>query len=232
MLTAVGIVLLSGGLDSTAALMWARPRYERLLAVMFDYGQPNRDQELSAAHRVAESYSVPRLRIAVADSLPRGGLLRGVQDDDSRTDGLSPAFVPGRNLVFLTCAAAHASVMFPVGNLDLIIGANGQDAARFPDCRPGALAKLGEALRHGVARQVEIITPWAGMTKTEILASFAADESSRAACAASWSCYRGDGPCGRCGACAQRRDAFEASGNEDRCALVGMRGGDPHRGGA
>ena len=147
-------VLVSGGFDSVAALHWARSRYSAVLAILFDYGQPNRDQELTAAGHAAGAISVPTLGIAMADCLPRGrGILNRVEDHDGLEDGVSPAFVPGRNLVFLTCAAAHAAVRFPSGNINLVIGANAHDARRFPDCRGGALAKLAEALRHGVGRE-------------------------------------------------------------------------------
>lgn len=221
-------VLVSGGFDSVAALHWATEVYASSLAVLFDYGQPNRDQELAAAQRSAERLRVPVLRIAVADSLPRGrGILARVEDHDGRDEGLSPAFVPGRNLVFLTCAAAHAAVYWPTGNIDVVIGANAQDARRFPDCRAGALAKLAETLRHGIGRELNIVAPWIDRTKTQILQSVGAWAQGEVA--RSWSCYRGDGPCGTCSACVLRAEALAAVGLEDRCERVALTGGDRAR---
>jgi len=222
------VVLLSGGFDSVAALYWAKQNkaYSSVLACMFDYGQPNRDQELSIAGTIALELGVERICLVVADSLPRGaGILRSVEDDDGREDGVSPAFVPGRNLVFLTCAAAHAAVRFKNGPIALVIGANGTDARRFPDCHVGAFAKLAEALRHGVGREIVIASPWIDRTKEQVLSSL--DDTGRALVARSWSCYRGKGPCGRCSACVLRAAAFQACGMADACKPTVMFGGDP-----
>lgn len=225
-------VLLSGGMDSTAALWWAKERYERVAALLFDYGQPNRDHELAAAYRAAEDAGTHlNLRFALADTLPRGrGLLAGVRDHDEAHQGISPAFVPGRNLVMLTIAAAHACVMFPNGNIDLVIGACKEDAAGFPDCRAPTLAKLGEALRAGNARQIEVVAPWLNATKETILATVGTiSPQALESVSRSWSCYRADGPCGACSACVLRVRAFAAAGIEDRCARAVMTGGDPGR---
>jgi 7-cyano-7-deazaguanine synthase len=222
-------VLVSGGMDSIAALHWANTAYPNLIAILFDYGQQNADQELTAAGMAAEKISVPRIRIALADSLPKGrGILHHVEDHDGRDDGVSPAFVPGRNLVFLTCAAAHASVYWNNGSFDMVIGANTQDARRFPDCRPGAFTKLAETLRHGIGREVSIVAPWIDRTKTQILLSL--DAAGRDAASRSWSCYRSTGPCGKCSACVLRSEAFVGAGIDDLCAPVRMTGGDPGRG--
>jgi 7-cyano-7-deazaguanine synthase len=236
-------VLVSGGMDSIAALMWARHTYKNLLAVLFDYGQPNRDNELIAAGRTANELGIPRLLIAVADSLPRPilaaagaipagplparGILRKVEDHDGRAEGLSPAFVPGRNIFFVTSAAAHAAVHFPNGNIDVVIGCNKQDAQRFPDCTMRAMLKLGEALRVAIAREIGVSTPWIDHTKAEILKALKPEDLPHVA--RSWSCYRNDGPCGTCSACVLRKEAFEAAGLEDQCKRAQMFGGDPAR---
>ena len=166
--------------------------------------------------------------IAVADSLPRGaGILNRVDDHDGREDGTSPAFIPGRNLVFLTCAAAHAAVKWPNGRIDVVIGANAQDAKRFPDCRAGAFAKLSETLRHGVGREIVVVSPWVDRTKEQILRTL--DAAGQELVARSWSCYRKSGPCGLCSACVLRRKAFTEAGISDRCVPFQMFGGDPQR---
>lgn len=222
------VVLLSGGMDSTAVLHWAKPVYPKLLALLFDYGQPNRDQELYAAGRSARELGVPTINVVLADALPRGrGILKGVQDHDGLTEGLSPAFVPGRNLLFITSAAAHGSVYFPNGNFDIVIGANEQDAKRFPDCSLGALVKLAQALRHGVAREVNVVAPYVDRTKEQILRSL--DSAAIEAVRHSWSCYRNVGPCGTCSPCVLRAEAFAAVGLVDACAPYRMIGGDPAR---
>ncbi len=229
-------VLLSGGMDSVAVLHWAKARYASLFAILFDYGQPNRDQELTAAGALAREVLVPTLSVVLADALPRGrGILKGVEEHDGLTEGLSPAFVPGRNLLYITSAAAHASVYVPNGNFDLVVGANGQDAKRFPDCSAGAFVKLSQALRHGVAREVNIIAPYVDRTKEQIIRSFLGTDkpldgiTAVDAIARSWSCYLSSGPCGKCSACVLRAEAFAAVGMVDKCAPARLCGGDPAR---
>jgi 7-cyano-7-deazaguanine synthase len=129
--------------------------------------------------------------------------------------------------VLLSSCAAHAAVYFRNGNIDIVIGCNAQDAKRFPDCRRGTMAKLAEALRSGIGREIDIATPWIDHTKAQILAAIGPED--REHVARSWSCYRSDGPCGRCSACVLRREAFAEAGLEDKCRRAVMKGGDPAR---
>jgi 7-cyano-7-deazaguanine synthase len=223
------VVLLSGGMDSCAALCWARGQYKSLLAIMFDYGQSNRDQELSAAGRLCEELGVENLSLVTGDTIPRGlGILgKTIPDHDGRDDGTSPNVVPNRNGILANSAAAHAARYFPNGNLALVLGCNMQDAKRYPDCHPASLTRLTEALRHTVAREIQVVVPWIDRTKTQILQALGAED--RAHVARSWSCYRGDGPCHRCSACALREEAFAAVGLLDQSVAVALSGGDPAR---
>lgn len=222
------LVLLSGGFDSTAALHWAIKNHPSVRAISFDYGQPNRDDELYRAQIVAERLGVPWGRVTMADTLPRLGLLHTVQDHSKDATGTNKAFVPGRNAVFLSVAGAHAATSWPTGNLDLVIGACPEDAAGFPDCRPGFLCKMGETLRAALAREVQIVAPFIDRTKSQVLQSFnyttAADDL-----ALSYSCYRGGFPCRKCSACVVRGAAFAELGITDRSIGAIMGGGDPHR---
>ena len=225
------VVLVSGGMDSVAALCWARRTYADVWAVLIDYGQPNRDQEMAAAWRSCEALGVEGLRICISDSLPRGrgaGILHEVRDDDGRTDGTSPAFIPARNLLFATSAAAHAAVHWPNGSYALVLGCNAQDAKRFPDCHPTGLRGMGEVLRVCTAREVQVVAPWVDRTKAQIVQYTHADDLPLVA--RSWSCYRGSGPCGRCSPCVLRAEAFAAAGVADCCHPVRLHGGDPGRG--
>lgn len=223
------LVLLSGGADSTAALCLAIGRYAEVAAIGFDYGQPNRDHEMTAAQRIAGAVGVPFARIVMADTIATGrGLLGAVRDHDPTATGLNPAFVPGRNAVFLTAAAAHACSRWPSGNLAVVIGATGEDSAGFPDCRRGFFDVLSLALRYGYAREITIDAPFTKLSKAEVIAQL--DESSRDIVATSWSCYRASGPCGACTACMVRAAAFAELGLKDFCAPERLTGGDPERG--
>jgi 7-cyano-7-deazaguanine synthase len=223
-------VLLSGGLDSTAALLWARTQYREVHAVLFDYGQPNRDQELTAAARACTRLGITRSMHALGDAFPRTrGILAKVEDHDGRDDGSSPAIVPGRNALFAVSASAHGSVRFPNGNMALVMGCNGQDAKRFPDCHPVAMLRLGEMLRVCIAREIQMVTPWIDRTKEQMLRTFVGDAEATDILLNSWSCYRDVGPCGRCSACVLRNEAIVKVGLADRCMPIKMHGGDPAR---
>lgn len=219
-------VLLSGGMDSVAALHWSIAQGGTVRAICFDYGQPNRDNELYAAQATAARRSVPLAREHLADAVRTGaGLFRGVKDHDDAHQGLHPAFVPGRNAVFLSIAAAHAATWFPVGTIALVVGANADDARGFPDCGQSFFHTLARALSRGTAREIEIEAPFVGMTKAGIVAQ--ASDAAREDMARSWSCYRGDRvPCGTCSPCVLRAAAFSLVGLADRSAPAIMHGGD------
>jgi 7-cyano-7-deazaguanine synthase len=224
------VVLLSGGLDSTAALCWAIQRYTDVRAFGIDYGQANRDAELTSARRACDTLGVPYVGIAVADALrpqqPAGIL--GEIPAPGLACGIDRAFVPGRNALFATIAVAHACTWWPDA-FDIVIGACAEDQAGFPDCRPVVLAHLAFALTNACARLVAIKTPWADMAKQQILYAVQPDEKAFDLVRRSWSCYRSEGPCGTCGACVKRAAGFAGLGIEDLCTPVKMTGGDPQR---
>lgn len=219
-------VLLSGGMDSTAALHLEDKG--GLRAIGFRYGQPNADHELVAAGLLCERLAISYAITSLADGLgTRLGLLGTIRDHDPLNHGEHSAFLPGRNAVFLSVAAAHAASWWPTGKIVLVVGACLQDASGFPDCRSEFFAAMSNVLGIGMGREVEIRAPFLAMTKTEILRH--ASPAARVSISRSWSCYRSDGPCGTCTPCVLRREAFTSAGVIDRTARAKMFGGDPHR---
>lgn len=212
------ILLLSGGLDSVAALHHTRP--DR--AVGFSYGQPHRDAELTAAGHIAARRGVPFDVLLLPD-------LRRLNPTAGRDSaGVSLAFVPGRNALFLArAAAAYAK---PGEQLRLVMGANADDFAAFPDCRGAFFAAAQTMLRAALVGicDVWISTPWLASTKVEILRWCASQPDALADVRDSVSCYRGT-RCGACDACALRAAAFAACGLEDGTSVQTMHGGDPAR---
>jgi 7-cyano-7-deazaguanine synthase len=222
-----GLVLFSGGMDSTLALHWALMRYADVIAVAYDYGQPHRDAELCAADYIATKRGVTLYRERIM--VPVAGLLTGVHDHDGSA-GINRAFVPGRNLLFLAMALGPGIARWPLLGFDIVIGACAEDAGGFPDCRLEFFRAAEKALSTAVDRPVGVAAPFVKMTKAEALETAelrfplgmldAAD---------SWSCYRGDGPCRKCTACVMRAQAFAARSMYDRSQLPRMTGGDVHR---
>ncbi len=228
-----GVVLLSGGLDSVAALCWAQARYPELEAISFDYGQPNRNQEIPSAQRAAEKRGVRWRVVGLHDAMrpeKPTGIMGVVPDHDtSRFGGTDKAFVPGRNVLLAAVALAHASTWWANGNIDIVMGACAEDQAGFHDCRPGNLLKLAEGFRACFGRSVVIKTPWATMTKSQVLYAIKPDAEALASVQRSYSCYRDDGPCLRCSACVKRKAAFDEQGILDLSQRTHMHGGDPQR---
>jgi len=228
------VVVLSGGLDSVAALCWARARYTELQAITFEYGQPARNQEVPAAQRSAAKLGVGWRVVGLSDALrpeKPGGILGGVQDHDtSRFGGVDRAFVPGRNGLFALVALSHSCSWWPNGNVDIVMGACAEDQAGFPDCRPANLDKLAMGLRACFGRSVTVRLPWAESTKSQILYAVKPDAEALWIVQRSYSCYREDGPCLRCGACVKRKAAFDAHPDIlDLSQRTHMTGGDPAR---
>lgn len=222
------LVLLSGGFDSTAALGWAQLKHREVSALTFMYGQPHLNPEVVAAGRAATARGVPHHTLALADSLLS---FRTVRDHDPNAVR-NYAFVPGRNLVFLSVALAHAFALWPEAErLTLVIGCCLEDAAAFPDCTEAFVKSASVTLTHAAGKEVWVSAPWARMPKARIIEYWKTqhtDHQMLSLLSRSWSCYRGTA-CGACTACVLRARAFEEHKLEDMCKVPTMFGGDVTR---
>ncbi|MCG8370195.1 MAG: 7-cyano-7-deazaguanine synthase QueC [Proteobacteria bacterium] len=212
------LVVLSGGQDSTTCLYWAIDRFgrESVDTLTFDYGQRHRI-ELDCAAKVAEIAGVSNARLPIdtfgrlgGDALtdPDVGVLPGADADT----GLPNTFVPGRNLIFLTFAAAWA---WQRGISHLVTGVAQTDYSGYPDCREASIAALQRALRLGMESGVEIHTPLMHLSKKETV-ELARDLGALPAMAETHTCYNGERPpCGVCPACELRARGFAEAGIAD-----------------
>lgn len=217
------VVLLSGGLDSAAALGIARAEGFACHALTIDYGQRHRC-ELVAAARVAQRERVASHVVAPLDLRCFGGssLTSDIpvpkdRDEASMAVDIPATYVPARNLIFLSLACAHAEV---IGAADVFIGVNAVDYSGYPDCRAPFIAAFEHAARLATRAGVEgrdfrVHTPLIEFTKARII---------RLACESgvdlslTHSCYDPDPgglACGRCDACAIRRRGFHDAGVPD-----------------
>ena len=209
------LVVLSGGQDSTTCLYWAIDRFglAAVDTVTFDYGQRHR-VELDCAAKVAAFAGVNNTCLPIDTLAALGGdsLTDTNIDVASETDpdtGLPNTFVPGRNLIFLTYAAALA---YRRGIPNLVTGVAQTDYSGYPDCREETIIALQQALRLGMENEVTIHTPLMHLSKKETV-ELARDLGGLPAMAYTHTCYNGDRPpCGRCPACVLRAKGFaEAS---------------------
>jgi len=223
---ASALVLFSGGQDSTTCLAWALDRFDRVETIGFDYGQRNRI-ELDVR---------PRVRAALAQAFPDWGRKLGedhridlsalAQVSESamtrdiaiatRADGLPNTFVPGRNLLFLTFAAALA---YRRGLKRLVAGVCETDYSGYPDCRDDTVKALQVAINLGMETRFVVETPlmWIDKAATWRLARDLGGETLvEIVREDTHTCYNGDRSrrhewgwgCGACPACALRAAGY------------------------
>jgi 7-cyano-7-deazaguanine synthase len=192
------LILLSGGLDSAVALALCDQPME---AMTFYYGQRH-EKEVDAAKQIANHYNVP-WGIAAIDPVVFGGsaLTGHTEIPDGHAESPDATYVPARNTVFLAMAAARAET---IGARSIVIGANADDAAGYPDCRADYIEAYRDVLQQGTLGHIWIQAPLLWRSKADIIKL--ANELN-VPVDLTWSCYRGsETPCGTCGACISRGD--------------------------
>ena len=212
------LVVLSGGQDSTTCLYWAIDRFgaANVDTLTFDYGQRHRI-ELDCAQRVAAHAGVPNTILPIDTFAALGGDALtdseiDVQSEVDTASGLPNTFVPGRNLVFLTFAAAFA---YQRGIGNVVTGVAQTDYSGYPDCREGTITSLQHTIRLGMEFEVSLHTPLMHLSKKETV-ELARDLGALPAMALTHTCYNGKRPpCGECPACVLRARGFAEAGLED-----------------
>lgn len=221
------LVLFSGGQDSTTCLAWALERFERVETIGFNYGQRHSVElecrlDVLAAIRAQFPRWGERLGCDLVVDAPTLGAISETSltreaEFRMQADGLPNSFVPGRNLVFLTFAAA---VAYRRDIRRLVTGVCETDYSGYPDCRDDTMKAMQVALNLGLERRLVIETPlmWIDKPRTwdlaESLGGPALVELIRTR---THSCYMGDRSqehdwgygCGACPACELRRTGWE-----------------------
>ncbi len=216
------LVLFSGGQDSAACLAWALERFSSVETIGFDYGQRHRieldvREDLRRtfaalrgdwAARLGEDHMVP---LAALGAISETSLTREAAFGMAK-EGLPDSFVPGRNLIFLTFAAA---VAYRRGLRHIVTGVCETDFSGYPDCRDDTIKALQVALNLGMEKRFVLHTPLMWIDKaatwalTEEIGGAALVEAIRVG---THTCYAGDRSvlhewgygCGRCPACELR----------------------------
>ena len=217
--------MLSGGLDSSTCLAFAKRAGFEVYALSFDYGQRHR-VELEAAARVAKAVAVADHKTATLDLRMFGGsaLTDQIAVPKGRSVGemsgkIPITYVPARNTVFLSLALAWAEVLEAS---DVFIGVNALDYSGYPDCRPEfleAFEKMANlATKTGVEgrTRLKIHAPLIDKSKADIVRlalELGVDV------ALTHSCYDPDAQgraCGECDSCLLRAKGFAEAGVIDR----------------
>lgn len=221
------LVLFSGGQDSATCLAWALDRYGAVETVGFDYGQRHRvelDCRESFLKELREQFPAWGQKLG-DDHMLDLGLLGRISDTaltaekqiEFEKSGLPNTFVPGRNLMFFTFAAAIA---YRRGHKVLVGGMCETDYSGYPDCRDDTLKALQVALNLGLDARLVIETPlmWIDKARTWSLArQLGGDALVQLVRNQTHTCYVGDRQtwhdwgygCGVCPACELRQKGYE-----------------------
>ncbi|CEH31814.1 7-cyano-7-deazaguanine synthase [Aneurinibacillus migulanus] len=217
------VVVLSGGLDSTTCMGIAKDTGYELYPLTFHYGQRH-NREVEQAKKVADFYSVPAHRLVNLDFLGQigGSALTDtnievpvVQANEEDEEDIPATYVPARNMIFLSLAAAYAEV---VGAEAIYIGVSAVDYSGYPDCRPEFIRSMNEtvqlATKAGVkGTGIRIEAPLAHLSKKETIEW---GLTLGVPYELSTSCYQGGAKaCGECDSCRLRLKGFAEAGAKD-----------------
>uniref|UniRef100_A0A6M3XMT7 7-cyano-7-deazaguanine synthase n=1 Tax=viral metagenome TaxID=1070528 RepID=A0A6M3XMT7_9ZZZZ len=213
------LVVLSGGQDSATCLAWAKKSFDEIHTISFDYGQRH-IRELDYAKELSQRAKAKTHReipVSSIQALGDSSLLDGgdVTAPHPLNGGLPSSFVPGRNLVFLTLASAHA---YKIGAKYVVTGVCQTDFSGYPDCRAQTISAIELAINLGITEYktpIKILTPLMYKTKAETVLMM-----QKMGCldwyAHTHTCYKGEAPpCGECPACLLRAKGFAEAGIKD-----------------
>jgi len=227
------LVLFSGGQDSTTCLAWALDRYPTVETIGFDYGQRHA-VELACRKTILRRFrnEFPKWASRLGDDHMLDMSVLGKLSDTSLTadktiefekTGLPNTFVPGRNLLFFTFAAA---VAYRRGLQVLVGGMCETDYSGYPDCQDNTIKSLQVTLSLGMGQSIVLETPlmWLDKAQTwELAVRLGGPALLEMVRSDTHTCYLGDRTvlhpwgygCGKCPACDLRRKGFEVFSAKD-----------------
>jgi 7-cyano-7-deazaguanine synthase len=215
-----GVVLHSGGLDSTTLLAIAREECDQVESMTLVYGQRHM-KEIEAAESICTLWGIPHTvrDLTGAFSGSSSTLIDPLAVNPQMSyselrevEGPSPTYVPFRNALFLSHATAFAQIK---DAQYVYFAAHADDAHNwaYPDTTPEFIGAMGNAIYIGTYHQIRLRTPLMWMTKAEIITQ-GADRS--VPFELTYSCYEGsENHCGTCPTCVNRIEAFRKAGVTD-----------------
>ena len=220
------VVLLSGGLDSTTCLAYARAQGFNCFALSFSYGQ-KQSAELTAASRIAQQFAVSQHEIITLPIGHWGGsALTDVNiavPDYEPSSAIPVTYVPARNTIMLSIALGWAEI---INARAIFIGVTAIDYANYPDCRPEYIAAFQTMANLGTEQGLTgngftIHTPLLQLSKADIIklgVSLGVDYAQTV------SCYQANAEglaCGSCHSCYLRKKGFAEAATPDPTRYIG-----------
>jgi len=211
------LCVMSGGMDSTlSAYMMKNDGYE-IIAVHFNYDQRTQSKELECFNNICNDLNVKEKYILDLDFFKQlGASALTDKSIDIPTDGIEEGvpvtYVPFRNGIFLSMAAAIAE---KEGAEVISIGVVEEDSSGYPDCRESYIKSMQESINLGTKDEtnIEIKMPLVHLQKSQIVQeSLKLDVPLHL----TWSCYKNeDKACGVCDSCRLRLNGFSIAGEKD-----------------
>lgn len=221
------VILASGGLDSTVTAAVARRDGYALYFLTIAY-QQRHAVEIERAGQVASALGARQHLVVDVNLRALGGsaltdemaVPKGRSEGD-RAQGIPPTYVPARNLIFLSLAAAHAEVLEASV---IYFGANVVDYSGYPDCRPEFIRAFEAVVQAGTkagveGRRLEVRAPLLTLSKSQIIQL---GLTLNVPFHLTHSCYDPIGvlACGQCDSCLIRKQGFAEAGVEDPIAYA------------
>lgn len=206
------VVLLSGGIDSTTTLFFAKKKGYKCYPLVFDYGQRHK-REIESAKKISK-VAKSRHTLLKLDFPWRGSALldKSMEIPKKRHKGIPSTYVPARNTIFLSFALSFAE---SIKASAIFIGAHSQDYSGYPDCRKAYFNAFSDMKDKGtkIGKGIRITTPLVHKKKSEIIKLGA---RLRVPFNLTWSCYKGTKkPCRKCDSCYYRIKGFKEAGLKD-----------------
>lgn len=202
------IHILSGGLDSTTALYFLRQKYQIVEAVTFDYNQRHK-REIDSAKNICKQLKIPHRIIDIknCNELMQGSSLTSkniaTPHGHYHKSNMKNTIVPNRNAILINIAAGYA-ISKKIYALSL--GVHAGDHYIYPDCRPAFIKSQQKTLSLANECNFKILAPFLNKTKIEIVKI---GHKLHVPFELTWTCYEGGKkPCGKCGSCSERKEAF------------------------
>ena len=222
-----GLIVLSGGQDSTITALFARKECHQLHAITFDYGQKHKIEIYSAIKvgkllkfKSHEIIKIPNILKSTSPLVNPKTKLEKYASSEKLPAGIEPTFVPARNILFLTIAGNRAVLL---GCNLIYTGVCEEDYGGYPDCRKVFIDSMQKSLGLGISgssKYIRIKTPLMKLTKKEsvfkALKKCKNMKEFNKIFKKTHTCYAGiKGGCGKCHACILRDKGFNEAGIKD-----------------